>query len=110
MTNPYKDSYQFTKNVPRYGFKDDVEELIDVCHRLNYGVYMFGGMVMQIEAERYIMATTRWFISFTELNNGKQIFCEASGNGRVYSVKHDPDAFKHFLAFLQENVDKWKVI
>ena len=104
------DSYQFTKNVPRYGHKDDVQELIDLCRKLSFGVYTFGGMVIQIESERYILSTTRWFVSFTELNNGQQIFYEASGNGRVFSIKHDPDAYKHFLSFLQENVDKWKVI
>lgn len=102
------DSYAFAKNLPTYGFKDDVQALMDLCHKLNFGVYRFGGLVVQIESERYILSTTRWFVSFTELNDGRQIFHEASGNGRVFSVKHDPAAFEHFLAFLQENVDKWK--
>lgn len=103
------DTYNYSKNVPTYGFKDDVQTLIDLCNELNYNYYTYGGMVIQLEPDRYILSTSRWFVSFTELNNGRQIFHEASGNGMVINAEREPDAFKHFLSALQENVDKGKV-
>lgn len=104
------DTYQYTKNSPRYGMRDDVHELIDTCMDLKFNHYAYGGMVLQIEASSYILSSSRWFVSFTELNNGRQIFHEASGNGYVINAKRDPEAFKHFLALLRENVDKWRSI
>lgn len=104
------DTYNYTKNVPRRGFNDDVQALMELCDGLKYNVYTYGGMVLQIEPSTYILSTARWFVSFTELNDGRQMFHEASGNGYVYAGWEDPEAFKHFLVKLQENVPDWKVI
>lgn len=104
------DTYEYSKNVPTYGFKDDVQTIIDTCRDLGYNYYTYGGMVIQLEPDHYIQNTgARWFVSFTELNNGRQIFHEASGNGMVINAERDLDAFKHFLALMQENVDRKKV-
>ncbi len=102
------DTYQYTKNVPRRGFNDDVQALMEMCDDLKYNVYAYGGMVVQIEASSYILSTSRWFVSFTELNDGRQVFHEASGNGWVFNAERNPYAFTHFLAKLNENVDNWK--
>lgn len=102
------DTYQYSKNVPTYGFKDDVQTLLDLCRELSFNYYTYGGMVIQLEPDRYILSTSRYFVSFTELNNGRQIFHEASGNGMVFNAERDADAFKHFLSTLRENVDNTK--
>jgi hypothetical protein len=104
------DTYNYSKNVPRRGMGDDADTLMELCDELNYNVYTYGGMVLQLEPDRYILSTSRWFVSFTELNNGRQLFHEASGNGYVFNSERDPEAFKHFLVKLQENVPDWKVI
>jgi hypothetical protein len=103
------DTYEYTKNIPTFTRDDDAKAVRDLCLALGYNYYTYGGMVMQIEPDHYIQNTgARWFISFTELNNGRQIFYEASGNGMVFNAERDADAFKHYLAFLQDNVDKAK--
>lgn len=102
------DSYQFTKNVPVFGYNDHAHRIIELCRELGYRYYMYGGMAMQIEPDHFIKGGARFFISFTELNNARQIFHEASGGGYVINVKDDPDAFEHFIAVMRENVDKGK--
>jgi hypothetical protein len=104
------DTYEYSKNVPTFTRDDDARTIRDLCVALGYNYYCYGGMVMQIEPDHYIQNTGgRWFISFTELNNGRQIFHEASGCGMVINAQRDEDAFKHFLVLMQDNVDGKKV-
>jgi hypothetical protein len=100
------DSYKFAANEPELyrNLKDDVSEILEACVAYGYNYYLYGGLVMQIESSHYVLNGVRYFISFTKLNDGRQMFHEASGNGTVWNIERDPDSFKFFMVEMYDNM------
>lgn len=84
--------------------KDDVGIIMDACRDLSYLVYPYGGLVLQLQPSNYIHGSSRFFVSFTQTNDGYQHFHEASGQGLVINAKTSDDPLQAFLNAMKENL------
>lgn len=107
-TMPPSDSYKFAGQKPQLyrNIEDHVSEILAACVRLGYNYYLYGGMVMRLEVDRYLPGSTGFFISFTEMNDARQLIHEASSNAFVVSAAvHGEDALKLLIEAMEDNLN-----